>query len=255
MSSYPPQILDAPQQYGFLPGLAKGAQGATNAYGEAMVKDVFAKKKSKRDQETYTKFQAAMQQDPNMEIDQTSMDENGQRRDTYKRKTSSSDVFAKDPVKAIKNAMLGFGTEGVGQAMGIQPQQSMYAQAAGAPPMSQYNTEGGELLDYPSTVKKELGSQFFPGFSPEQVNRDVMGMPAQTEQEKQAAKQKTYDPELTANVKANTTTPETMQELLDQRDDYEKAKVDVDSIFREYISKPQANPGIVQQIMSFFGGG
>jgi len=217
MASYQPTILPAPPQYGFLPGLASGiASGSekfSNAYGEAAVKDIFAKKETKRKQEAMTKFQAAMQQDPSMELDQTSVDENGNLKVTFKKKKTPENVFSEDPVKAIKQAMLGVGTEDVGRTLGIQPQQPMasekmnaYAQAMGSPgidmvpygmstlskpplsmPMSMItprNTQGGRLEDYDTTVKRSLMNQFAPGYTPEQVNRDIMGLPIETPQEK-----------------------------------------------------------------------
>lgn len=205
MASYQPTILPPPKQYGLIPGLAQGFSSssgpAANAYGEAMIKDKYAQKKSKRDEEAMNKFMASMQQDPNMEIDQVSMDESGNPKYTYKRKTSASDVFSKDPVKAIKNAMLGFGTEGVGQAMGIPEQQAMTPASPGSPPMSQVNTQGGEFMpNYGDVVKKSLIDQYAPGYTPEQVSRDVMGLPAETAAEKMTAEQGKIPQEFTNDV-------------------------------------------------------
>lgn len=133
MASYQTQILDAPPQYGFLPGLASGmASGGekfSNLYAESMMKDMLAKKEAKKKQEAINAFQAAMKNDSSMEMDQVSMDESGNPKYTYKKKKTPESAYEKDPMKMIKQAMGGIlpgaQMEQLGQAQGIQPQQHM----------------------------------------------------------------------------------------------------------------------------------
>src|SRR3990167_4259179 len=113
MASYPTQILDAPPQYGFLPGLASGMAGAGekfgNLYAESMMKDMFAKRDLKKKQEAINAFQAAMKNDPSMEMDQVSMDESGNPKWTYKKK---KEIEKKIP--SLKDIMLGTEAEAYG---------------------------------------------------------------------------------------------------------------------------------------------
>lgn len=251
MASYQTQILDAPPQYGFLPGLASGISGGaekfSNIYAESMMKDMLAKQEAKRKMEAINKFQAAMQQDPNMEMDAVSMDESGSPKWTYKRK---EEPFKKDPMKAIKQAMLGFGAEDTGRAMGIQPQTPMAPDIMSQVlPISQMTGQQvsaqGTPIDYGETVKKSLMSRFAPGMESDQVMRDLMGFKAEKEQ-------KTFDPATTQTVRKNVKTPEDIDELLKNRKDYEDAGVDVVGILKEFINSGKADPTMIQKIMKFF---
>ena len=192
MASYQPTILPAPPQYGFIPGLAQGMSGAGqnygNAYMEAMIKDKFAKKEAARKQEEMNKFKEAMQQG-GFEAESYTTDAEGNLKPTWKKKESPTDIFAKDPQKAIKNAMLGVGTEDVGQTLNIPQPTPMApdmmskvfptAQMTG----QQYSSTGG-TMDYGQTVKNALMEKFAPGYTPEQVQRDVMGLPIETPENK-----------------------------------------------------------------------
>ena len=152
-----------------------------------------------------------------MEMDQVSMDESGNPKWTYKKKKAPKDVYAEDPVKAIKNALMGVETEDTGRAMGIPQQQhmpmareTMISNAILSPrtdtpnlpfSLTPMNTQGGALEDYPTTVKNMLMKQYAPGYTPEQVNRDVMGLPTETPQEKLLAEQQKIPQSFTDDVK------------------------------------------------------
>ena len=193
MASYAPQILPAPPQYGFLEGFAQGlpsgAQNASNVYGEAILKDRFAKKKKKESQAEINKYTEAMKQG-GYDIDTSSVDESGNVKYTFKKKETPQDIFAKDPVKAIKQAMMGVGTEDVGRTLNIPEQVPLDPGAMSQNfPMAEMtgrkiNSSGGPMLNYSDTVKKSLTDQFTPGYTPEQVSRDAMGLPIETPQEK-----------------------------------------------------------------------
>lgn len=278
MASYPPTVLNAPPQYGFLEGFAGGLPAASekfsNLYLQSMMKDMAEKKSRQQQQESLSKFQAAMKSNPDMEIDQVTMDESGIPKVTYKRKKAVESSFSKDPMKAIKNAMLGVGTEETGRALGYQPQEAMpmdksamISQAILSPKtgtpglpfsLTPMNAQMGQMQAYPDIVKKGIMGDFFPGMTKEQTTRDIMGLPMETpaekllaEQAKKQEKQKVYDPAITATVKQNIKTKDDIDELLKNRKDYEDAGVDVMNILREYlITNP--DPGILNRIKNFF---
>jgi hypothetical protein len=263
MASYPIQILDAPPQYGFIPGLASGMSSAGqtfgNAYLEALIKDKFDKRNKKKTQEEMSAYTKAMQEG-GYELDSSTLDEEGNIKYTFKKKETPQSSFMKDPTKAIKQAMLGVGTENVGQALNIPPQQPLSQDAMSKVfPVGQMTgrqiSAQGTPINYGDTVKKALVSRFAPGYTQEQVMREVMGLPLETAQEKMQAEKKVYDPAMTAKVQQNIKTPEDIEELLDNQKDYEDAGVDVTSVLRNYINSGMAEPSVMQKIMAFFGAG
>lgn len=277
MASYQPTILDAPPQYGFLSGLARGLPAAgekfANIYAQSMMQNMAAQKKGQQQKESFDKFQAAMSSNRDLEIDQITMDESGIPKITYKRKKTPESALSKDPVKAIRNAMLGVGTEETGKALGYQPQQSMPMNKAGmisrailSPQtgasdlpfsLTPMNAQMEQMQAYPDIVKKGIMGDFFPGMTKEQATRDIMGLSMETPAEKLAAQQAGEqrkrpipDPAITATVKQNIKTVEDIDELLKNRKDYEDAGVDVISILKEYI-KTNPDPGILDKIKRF----
>lgn len=209
MASYQPTILPAPRQYGFLEGFSEafpGAMGsAASIYGEAAIKDKFEAKKKKRAEEEISKYGEAMK-NGGYDVDSSTIDEEGNVKYTYKKKETPQETFSKDPQKAIKQAMLGVGTEDIGQVLNIpQPQAMSPENVSSQFPMAamqgqQMGAAGGPLKSYGDTVKSALMDQYAPGYTLEQVNRDMMGLPLETPQEKLTLEQQQIPQSFTEDV-------------------------------------------------------
>lgn len=182
MASYQPIVLPAPEQYGFMPNFAKSFSKSSNDYAVAVMKD---RQRQERMDEANKYAQAA-----GLQMDGFTIDNEGNVKRSYKRPETVDDTFAKDPVKAIKQAMFSdSAAESLGKTMGVAPQTALDPQSdvmqkyfptlamTGNRPGMGIDESGKPLLLYADNVRKAVTDKYLPGYSQDQVRADMIGLP------------------------------------------------------------------------------